>query len=387
MAVSGEAPARDAFLPFARPVLEEAEIAAVVEALRSGWLTTGPRTARFQEAFAAYVGRPHAVALSSCTAALFLALKLEGIGEGDEVVVPPLTFAATANVVVHAGATPVFADVDPVTGLLDPGTFAAAVTPRTKAVIPVHLHGNAVDPGVAVAARARGIRVIADCAHAVETTRNGVHVAAEADLTAFSFYATKNLAVGEGGMLVCAEPTQADRAAVLALHGMSRGAYGRYAEGGSVMYEVVEAGWKYNMTDIAASLGLEQLKRLEARHAVRARIAAAYSAAFADLPVTLPAPPADGVRHAWHIYALRARDAAHRARILEGLARCRIGTAIHFQALHLHPYYRERYGHGPGSYPAAEAFAETTFSIPLTPYLADADVADVIRAVRWAATR
>ncbi len=371
------------FLPFGKPVLEEEEIAAVADALRTGWISTGPRTAEFQRLFAAYTGRRHALGLSSCTAGLFLALRLLDVKEGDEVVVPALTFTATANVVVHCGATPVIVDVEPETGNIDPEAIEAAVTPRTKVIVPVHLYGRpAAADRIFSFAKSRDLAVVADCAHATESRIGEDHACRWSDLAAFSFYATKNLAVGEGGMLVTDDDAWFERAAILALHGMSRGAFSRYSESGFKLYDVVEPGYKFNMTDISAALGVEQLKRIDARLARREEVWRRYDAAFASLPLDLPPPPAPGHIHARHLYTPRVRRPEMRDRLLAAIQSRGVGVGVHFTALPLHTYYRNRFGFRRGQFPNAERISGTTFSIPMTPYLTDREIERVIAAVR-----
>ncbi len=379
--------ARDTFLSFNKPHLDEQEIAAVVAALRSGWLTTGPRTAEFQSAFAAHSGHAHALGLNSCTAALFLALRVAGIGPGDEVLVPALTFAATANVVVHCGARPVFVDVDE-QGALDPAAAEAALTPRTRAIIPVHLYGLPAHPAALRGLADRhGLVLIADCAHATETRVGDVHVARFADLAAFSFYATKNLTTGEGGMLTTDRAEWHQRAVTLSLHGMSQDAFKRYSESGFRQYDIHEAGYKFNMTDIQAALGLEQFQRLSARLARRTAIWRRYDAALADLPLSLPADAPEGVTHARHIYALRLPGDRDRDRLLGLIQEENVGVAVHFRCLPLTSYYRESGGWREGQFPVAEAISRSTFSIPMHPYLTDADAESVIAALRNALSR
>jgi len=373
---------RDAFLPFGKPVFEEAEIAAVADAVRSGWISTGPRTVEFQKMMSEYTGCRFTLGLSSCTAGLFLALRVLDIGPGDEVVVPPFTFAATANVVVHCGATPVFADVELDTCTMDPDRFAAAITSRTKAVIPVHLYGRpAAIARIRAIAAERGIAVIGDCAHATEARVNGTNVARLADLSSLSFYATKNLAVGEGGMLCTDSEEHFRRAEVLALHGMSRGAFKRFGETGFKFYDIIEAGYKCNMTDISAALGIEQLKRLEKRLLRRAEIWERYDAAFADLPLVRPAPVEPGTVHARHLYTLRTTGSLDRSRLLDRIQQANIGVAVHYLALHLNSFYRDQFGCARGDHPNAELISDTTFSIPMTPYLTDEDVELIIGTV------
>ena len=376
---------RESYLVFGSPQLLDAEIDEVVATLRSGWIGTGPKVARFEEEFATYIGTPHAVALGSCTAALHLALVTLGLKPGDEVIVPAMTFAATANVVIHAGATPVFADVDRASQCLDPADVERRIRPRTKAMIPVHFAGRAADMGGLMdLARSRDLRVVEDCAHAIETLWQGRHVGTIGDVGAFSFYVTKNVVTGEGGMLVTADAEQAARVKTLGLHGMSADAWKRFSDEGFKQYEVVEPGFKYNLTDLQAAIGLHQLARVEANLARRNEIWRRYDAAFADLPVFVPAPEEPGTRHARHLYTLLLdldRLSLDRDAVMAELHRRRIGTGIHYRALHLHAYYRDTYGYARGDLPNAEWISDRTISLPLSPKLSDDDVADVISAV------
>jgi dTDP-4-amino-4,6-dideoxygalactose transaminase len=383
--IQPSARSRESYLVFGSPQLLDAEIDEVATTLRSGWIGTGPKVARFEEEFATYVGTPHAVALGSCTAALHLALVTLGLKPGDEVIVPAMTFAATANVVVHAGATPVFADVDRSSQCLDPDDVVRRLTPRTKALIPVHFAGRACDMGSLMdIARAHDLRVVEDCAHAIETLWQGRHVGTIGDVGAFSFYVTKNVVTGEGGMLTTTDASQAARAKTLGLHGMSADAWKRFSDEGFKQYEVVEPGFKYNLTDLQAAIGLHQLARVEANLGRRNEIWARYDEAFADLPVFVPAPQEPGTRHARHLYTLMLdldRLSIDRDAFQAELHRRRIGTGIHYRALHLHAYYRDTYGYGRGDLPNAEWISDRTISLPLSPKLSDDDVDDVISAV------
>ena len=370
---------------FAPPDLSEGEIAEVVATLRSGWLSTGPRVERFERAFADYIGSPHAVAVNSCTAALHLSLIVAGVGPGDEVVTTPLTFCATANVIVHAGATPVFADVDPHTMNLTPESAVAATTPRTRAWIPVHFAGRPIDAaGFGLEARRRNIVVIEDAAHCVEGISNGAKIGTTADLTCFSFYATKNLTTGEGGMVTTASDEWADRIRIASLHGMSRGAWSRYGRPNTKRYELVLPGFKYNMPDLQAAIGLHQLASLEQRHARREAICCRYDARLADLPIERPASVPSGDRHARHLYTIlvdemrsgRSRDALQTALCDRG-----ISTSVHFTALHLHPYYADRFGYERGMFPVAESISDRTLSLPLSSGMTDDAVERVIDAM------
>jgi dTDP-4-amino-4,6-dideoxygalactose transaminase len=382
---------RETFLDYNRPAVTDAEVEAVVDAVRSLWLTRGPRVGRFEAALADYLHAPHVVAVNSCTAALHLALVAAGIGPGDEVVTTPITFAASVNVIIHVGATPVLADVDEATGLLDPKAAEAALTPRTRAILPVDYAGFAVDLDVFRAlADAHRLALVEDAAHAIATRYRGRLVGQDGHWTAFSFYATKNLATGEGGALVCPDEEAAERVRQLSLHGMSKNAWNRYTEHGSWYYEIVAPGFKYNMTDIQAALGLVQLGRLDTLQARRTQIAGMFNAAFADHPaLAVPKWPEDVVP-AWHLYPLRIRPEAltiNRDQFFEELKRRRIGCSVHFIPIHLHPYYRERYGWQPGQFPRAEAFFAREISLPLYPDMSDQDAVDVVEAVLDVARR
>lgn len=379
---------REDFLVFGKPQIGEEEIAEVVATLRSGWIGMGPRTLEFERAFAEYVGAKHAIAVNSCTAALHLALIAAGVGPGDEVITTPMTFAATANVIVHTGATPVFADVDRRTQNIDPPRVAERITPRTKAILPVHMLGRPaeMDPLLALAA-AHDLAVIEDAAHAAEAIYRGRRVGTLGHFTAFSFYATKNITTGEGGMLVTGDDAAAERLRVLRLHGISKDAWKRYSAEGFSPYETIEPGFKYNMLDLTAALGLHQLRRVEENLTIRERYVALYNEAFAELPgVIVPAlePLGPGDRHAQHLYPLLLdldRLALDRAGFIDALQERRIGTGIHFTAVHLHQYYRERFGYRRGDFPEAEYISDRTVSLPLSPAMTERDVEDVIAAV------
>ena len=378
------AAATTAFISLARPSIGPDEIAGVVAALESGWLTTGPRVAAFEQAFARYVGSPHALALNSCTAALHLSLLAAGIGPGDEVITTPLTFCATANAVIHTGATPVFADVDPITRNLDPSAVEAAITSATRAIVVVHLGGHPADMRRFQAlAAAHGLVLIEDAAHAVEAVSNAGKVGAVSDFACFSFYSTKNLTTGEGGMVTTFDRTADGFMRTAALHGLSRNGWNRYAEGGSPHYEVLLAGFKYNMMDVQAALGLHQLRRLAAMHARRAAISARYDDAFRSLPLRRPATVATSEVHGHHLYAVEIGAGGRRDRdaVQAALAGQGIGTSIHFRALHLHRFYAERLGLARGAFPRAEHLSDTLLSLPLSAALSDQDVDRVIQAV------
>jgi len=375
---------RSSFLPFSPPDLGEEEIAEVVDTLRSGWITTGPKTRQFETEFAGALGSPGALALNSCTAGLHVALATLGIGEGDEVITTPMTFAASANVIEHVRARPVLVDVEPDTLNIDPDAVARAITPRTRAIIPVHYAGHPVElDAIEALAGPRGIHVIEDAAHSLPATFRGRMIGAGSNPVAFSFYATKNLTTGEGGMLT-GDQEFLDRARMFSLHGMSRDAWKRYDKGGSWFYEILTPGFKYNMTDLQAAIGRVQLRRLESLMDRRRRIVAAYTAAF-EGEEALQTPVARAhVGHAWHLYVLRLRPECltiDRNRFINELTERQIGTSVHFIPLHVHPFYRDRYGYTPGSFPIAFDSYSRMLSLPLNTRMSDADVHDVIDAV------
>jgi len=377
--------ARPTFLPFSPPAISEEEIAAVADTLRSAWITTGPKTKRFESEFTQYLGAPAALALNSCTAGLHLALLALDIGPGDEVITTPMTFCSSVNVIEHVGARPVLADIEPDTLTLDPARVAEAITPRTRAIMPVHYAGHPADMAPLLElARQHSLYLVEDAAHALPATYRGQRIGTIGDLTAFSFYATKNLTTAEGGMLTGA-PELIERARLLSLHGMSRDAWKRYDANGSWYYEVVEAGWKYNMTDIQAAIGLVQLQRLESMQRRRREIVAAYNQAFGQLDALQTPTERPDAESAWHLYVLRLnldRLTIDRARFIEELRARNIGTSVHFIPIHLHPYYRDRYGFQPQDFPVAYREYLRLISLPLHPGLSDEDVQDVIAAVR-----
>ena len=376
------------FLPFARPDIGAAEIDAVSAAMRSGWVTTGPKTKEFEQAFTTYLGGHglQSIAVNSATAGLHLALEALGIGPGDEVIAPTLTFTATVEVVRYLGADPVLVDVDPVTLNIDPARIRAAITPRTKAIMPVHYGGLACDMDAILAiAREHGLKVVEDAAHALPTTWRGTLVGQlQSDVTVFSFYANKTITTGEGGMAVTHNPALAQRMRTMRLHGMNRDAFDRFTSRiPAWYYEVVAPGFKYNMTDVAAAMGVEQLARLP--HFVQRRevLARRYHEQLANLPLALPAVAPPGDTHAWHLYVIRLlpnapleRDAA-----IQALSDRGIGTSVHYVPLHRHPYWRDRYQLTPAMFPEADAAYQAMISIPLFTAMSDSDQDRVIAAL------
>jgi dTDP-4-amino-4,6-dideoxygalactose transaminase len=376
---------KDDFLVFGSPLVGEEEIAEVEQSLRSGWLGTGPKVARFEKDFAAYAGGEYAAACNSCTAALHLALVALNLKPGDEVITTPLTFCASVNAIIHAGGTPVLADVDPVTQNIDPEAVREKITPRTKAILPVHFAGRScdMDPIMAIAEE-HGLKVVEDCAHAIETTYKGRHAGTFGDFGCFSFYVTKNVCTGEGGMVIAREEADIRNIKVLGLHGMSADAWKRFSDEGYKHYEVVHAGFKYNMMDIQAAIGIHQLKRVEENFKRRCEIWDMYQEAFRTLPVGTPAPEEPDTRHARHLYTLMIDPVAcglDRDQVLVRLARENIGAGVHYLAVPEHPYYQERYGWKLPDTPHAVALGRETLSLPLSAKLTDDDVADVIEAV------
>jgi dTDP-4-amino-4,6-dideoxygalactose transaminase len=378
---------RNSFLPYCLPSIGEDEISEVVDALRSGWLTTGPKVRRFEEDFAAYTGARHAIAVNSCTSALHVALAALGIGQGDEVIVPTMTFCATANVVVHLGATPVLVDVRE-DGHTTAALIERAITPRTRAILPVHYAGEACDMDeILELARNRGLYVVEDAAHAAGTTYRGRKVGADGDAACFSFYATKNLTTGEGGMVTVNDPALAERIRRLSLHGMSHNAWARYTQTGSWQYEVTESGFKYNMGELQGALGIHQLRRLDGFIETRQALAQRYSRELASIPgLTLPHVKGDR-NHVFHLYPvwLDGREAAvDRDEFIQRMRELNIGTSVHFIPLHRHPAFRDRFGYQAKDFPVAERLFSAQVSLPLYPGMSESDADDVIQAVRSA---
>lgn len=376
---------RSTFLPFAKPDVDQREIDAVSEVIASGWLTTGPKTREFEATFAARVGAKHAIAVNSATAAMHLALEAAGLQAGDEVITTTMTFAATAEVVRYFNAKPVLVDIDPLTFNIDVNQIEAAITPRTKAIIPVHVGGQAADlDAVQQIADRHGLIVIEDAAHALPTEYKGRMVGSISDFTAFSFYATKTLATGEGGMITTDNDEWADRCRVMSLHGISKDAWKRYTSEGNWYYEIVAPGFKYNLTDVAAAMGLVQLSKLEQMNTRRQEIARLYDAAFSPHPALETPAVSPHSTHPYHLYILRLNSDAltiDRNEFINHLRAANIGVSVHWIPLHMHPYYRETYGYRPEDYPVAFAEYQRIISLPIYSSMSDQDVNDVIAAV------
>lgn len=376
------------FLVFAAPDIHEDEIAEVEACLRSGWLGTGPRVARFESDFARYkdVEAVRVAAVNSCTAALHVSMVAANLEPGSEVITTPLTFCATVNSILHAGLVPVLADVDPATQNIDPDAIEAAITPRTRAILPVHFAGRPCDMDRIMAiADKHGLLVLEDCAHAIETEYHGRKAGTFGDFGCFSFYVTKNLVTGEGGMVVGRDESLMARAKMLALHGMSKDAWHRFGDTGYKHYQVVECGFKYNMMDLQAAIGIHQLARVEASWLRRRDIWGQYQQAFADLPITLPAEPEADTRHAYHLYTIQidpARCGIERDAFLDAMTTECIGVGVHYLSVPEHPYYQQRFDWRPEQWPNAERIGRQTVSLPISPKLTDEDIDRVVRAVK-----
>lgn len=376
------------FLVFGSPLIEEAEVEEVIACMRSGWLGTGPRVAQFERDFAAYKGASpgHVAAVNSCTAALHVSMVAAGLEPGSEVITTPMTFCATVNAIIHAGLAPVLADIDPLTRNIDPDAIEAAITPKTRAILPVHFAGRPCDMDriMAIAGR-HDLVVIEDCAHAIEAEYRGRKTGTFGDFGCFSFYATKNVVTGEGGMIMGREEEQIARARILALHGMSKDAWHRFGDEGYKHYQVVECGFKYNMMDLQAAIGLHQLARVESSWLRRRDIWDQYMIAFGDLRIGLPAPPEAHSRHAYHLFTIDVDEATcgmTRDTFLDAMNSARIGTGVHYLSLPEHRYYQERFGWETEAFPAAARVGRSTVSLPLSPKLSDADVERIIATVR-----
>jgi dTDP-4-amino-4,6-dideoxygalactose transaminase len=368
---------KDRFLVFGAPAIEDAEIQEVVATMKTGWLGTGPKVRHFQDELNAYKGSQYAVAVNSCTAGLHLSVLAAGLQPGDEVITTPMTFCATVNAIIHAGATPVLADVDPVTMNIDPAQVEAKITPRTKAILPVHFAGRPCDMDALCSIASRhNLKLIEDCAHAIETQYKGRKAGTFGDFGCFSFYVTKNITTGEGGMIIVKSQEDTDRLNILALHGMSKDAWKRFSDSGYKHYEVVEVGFKYNMMDLQAAIGIHQLKRVTPYWQRREQIWQRYNEAFADLPITLPANPEPDIIHAYHLYTILVDEAK------TGINAENIGVGVHYMSMPEHPVYQEMFGWQTEDYPNASYIGRHTVSLPISAKLTDADVEDVIAGVK-----
>jgi dTDP-4-amino-4,6-dideoxygalactose transaminase len=374
----------DKFIVFGAPDIQQAEIDEVVDSLQSGWLGTGPKVRQFEEEFARFRGveESQVAGVNSCTAALHVSMLAAGLDKGDEVVTTAMTFCATANAIIHAGAIPVPVDIDPDSLNIDPDAIEAAITPRTRAIIPVHFAGRPCEMDrIHAIAEKHDLLVIEDCAHAVEAEWRGIPVGTRSDFGCFSFYVTKNITTGEGGMVIARSSDAIDRIKVLSLHGMSKDAWHRFSDKGYKHYRVVDAGFKYNMMDLQAAIGIHQLRRVETAWQRRTEVWSRYQGAFADLPVGRPAEPQDDTRHGHHLYTLTVDSEVAGITRDEFLARMQevgIGVGVHYQSLASHPHYQERFGWRPEDYPVAYAFGETTVSLPLSSKLTDDEVSYIV---------
>lgn len=377
---------KERFLVFGAPVIEEEEISEVVATMKSGWLGTGPKVGRFEQDFARYKSAKYAAAINSCTAAIHLSILAAGVKPGDEVITTPLTFCATVNAILHAGATPVLADIDPLTRNIDPQEILKKITPRTKAIIPVHMAGHPCNMDVIVdIASSYRLKLIEDCAHAIETEYKGTKAGNFGDFGCFSFYVTKNIVTGEGGMITSRNEEDIARVKVLALHGMSKDAWKRFGDDGYKHYQVVECGFKYNMMDIQAAIGIHQLQRIDAYWERRQEIWNIYNTAFSDIPVTLPADPEPNTRHGYHLYTLlinEGKTGITRDAFLNAMTAHNIGVGVHYLSIPEHPYYQKTFGWNPIDYPNAMKVGRETVSLPLSARLTNEDVQDVIASVR-----
>ena len=373
------------FLPFHLPEIGPEEIRSVVETLESGWLTSGAKVKKFEENFSRFIGCQYSVAVNSCTAALHLALEAVGVDEGDEVIVPTMTFTATAEVVLYFRAKPVLVDCRPNTFNIDPDLVERAITAKTKAIIPVHFGGQSCDmERILQIARKHKLHVIEDAAHALPAKYHGKTIGTIGDITCFSFYATKTITTGEGGMATTQNPEWAARMRMMSLHGISHDAWKRYTKEGSWYYEVVQPGFKYNLTDIGAAIGIEQLKKCDAFGAARTRIAATYNQRFSGLSEIETPVCAPDVQHAWHLYVIQLdleRLKINRDQFIETLKEQGIGTSVHFIPLHLHPYYRDNFGYAPDHFPKATEIYQRIISLPIYPKMTEAQIEHVVQAV------
>jgi dTDP-4-amino-4,6-dideoxygalactose transaminase len=374
------------FLIFGSPLIEEAEIAEVVATMKSGWLGSGPKVAQFETEFKVYKGVDHAVALHSCTAALHLSMLAAGIDSGDEVITTPMTFCATVNAIVHAGGTPVLADINPMTMNIDPMEIRKKITEKTRAIVPVHFAGRSCDmDAIRTIAQEYDLKIIEDCAHAIETEYRGMKAGTIGEFGCFSFYVTKNVVTGEGGMVLARNGEDASRIKVLGLHGMSKDAWKRFGDDGYKHYQVIECGFKYNMMDLQAAMGIHQLRRVERSWRRREQIWMRYMAELAGVPVGLPAAPEADTRHAYHLFTLqidKERSGLTRDSFIDAMTANNIGVGVHYLSIPEHPYYQDTFGWKAENYPQAMRVGRSTVSIPISANLSDRDVDDVIASIK-----
>lgn len=377
---------RNSFLVFGSPIIEDDEIREVVASMKSGWLGTGPKVARFEEDFKAYKGAAHAVAVNSCTAALHLSILASGVKPGDEVITTAMTFCATVNAIIHAGAIPVLVDINPMTMNIDQNQIESKMTSKTKAILPVHFAGRPCDMDAICEITSRhNLKLIEDCAHAIETEYKGKKAGTFGDFGCFSFYVTKNIITGEGGMVIAKKEEYSSRIKILGLHGMSKDAWKRFGDEGYKHYYVVECGFKYNMMDLQAAIGIHQLKRVEKYWQRRRDIWQRYNDAFGDLPIGLPTDPAPDTRHAYHLYTIlvdKDKIGISRDAFLDLMTAQNIGVGVHYLSIPEHPFYQKTFGWRPEDYPNAMRIGRQTVSLPISAKLKDEDVADVISAVK-----
>jgi len=377
---------RDSYLVFGSPVIENAEIQEVIDCMKSGWLGTGPKVAKFESDFALYKGAKNTIALNSCTAALHLSIITAGIQPGDEVITTPMTFCASINSIIHSGATPVLVDIDPKTLNIDPEKIESKITSKTKAILPVHFAGRPCDMvKLGNISQCHNLKIIEDCAHAIETEYQGQKTGTFGDFGCFSFYVTKNIITGEGGMVIIKSEEDAARIKMLALHGMSKDAWNRFADDGYKHYYVLECGYKYNMMDLQAAIGLHQLYKIEKYWQRRQEIWGKYNQAFANLPIGLPPVPEINTRHAYHLYTIQVdklKSGISRDDFLNAMNSHKIGVGVHYLSIPEHPYYQKTFGWKPEDYPYAMKFGRQTVSLPLSAKLTDEEVNDVIVTVQ-----
>lgn len=376
---------KDRFLIFGSPVIEEAEINEVVASMKTGWLGTGPKVARFEKEFAVFKNVKYSAALNSCTASLHLSILAAGIKPGDEVITTAMTFCATVNAIIHAGAVPVLIDVEPGTMNIDASRIKSKISNRTRVILPVHFAGRPCDMDTIMDIAGRyNLKVIEDCAHAIETKYKGKETGTFGDFGCFSFYVTKNIVTGEGGMVISNNEEDIARIKILGLHGMSKDAWSRFGDEGYKHYYVVDCGFKYNMMDIQAAIGIHQLKRVDEYWQRRKEIWKRYNEAFADLSIILPSPPEPDTRHAYHLYTIlidKEKTGISRDAFLDAMTRENIGVGVHYLSIPEHPYYQKAFGWRPEDYPNAMRIGRQTISLPMSAKLTDEDVEDVIKAV------